>query len=61
MMSKTMTNYVNNALMVTGITNLYGSLCRVFTVRGTILREGEKERIEERGRVNSIEVGETAS
>ena len=56
-----MTSYVNNALMVTGITNLYGSQCRVFIARGTILREGEKERIEERGRVNSIEVSETAS
>ena len=37
-----MTNYVNNAV-ATGITNLYGSQCGVFTARGTILRgiEGE--------------------
>ena len=50
-------------LYVTGtcIANLYASQCRVLTARGTILREGEKKRIEERGRVNGAEVTETAS
>ena len=61
MISKQRQNYVNNAFMVTDITNLYGSQCGVFTARGTILRKGKKGRIEERGCVNGIEVSETAS